>query len=76
MKNNQWIGWIKIKKVSNITKVQNIVQEMKNFHASPVGYQYQVFFTMKVDGNLATFASHIIANYLEKEIIKRHLKYS
>ena len=58
-------------KVYDIVKDHDIVQGMKNFHSAPVGYQYQIFFTIEVDGNLTTFESHKIANHLEKEITKK-----
>ena len=58
-------------KVYEIVKEHKIVQGMSNFHSAPVGYQYQVFFTIQVDGNLTTFDSHKIANHLEKEITKK-----
>lgn len=34
----------------------------------PVGYKYQISFTIFVDGNLKTFESHAIADRLEDEI--------
>lgn len=58
-------------KVYNIVKEHNKVLGMSNFHSAPVGYQYQIFFTIQVDGNLKTFESHKIANHLEKEITKK-----
>lgn len=56
------------KTVYDIVKGHDIVLGMTNFHSAPVGYQYQIFFTIQVDGNLKTFESHKIANHLEKEI--------
>lgn len=56
------------KAVYDIVKGHDIVLGMTNFHSAPVGYQYQIFFTIQVDGNLKTFESHKIANHLEKEI--------
>lgn len=54
--------------VYKIVKSHNTIKGIKNFHSAPVGYQYQIFFTIQVDGNLKTFESHKIANHLEKEI--------
>ena len=57
-------------------KVYEIIarhKEIKNvihFNSTPVGYQYQISFTIFVDGNMSTFDSHKIANDLEKEIDK------
>lgn len=44
---------------------------VSHFNSVPVGYQYQISFTIFVDGNLSTFESHDIANRLEKEIDKK-----
>lgn len=44
------------------------VKKIQHFNATPVGYMYQVSFTIFVDGNLSTYESHDIANRLEKEI--------
>lgn len=54
--------------VYEIIKDHDTVKGIKDFHSAPVGYQYQIFFTIQVDGNLKTFKSHEIANHLEKEI--------
>ena len=57
--------------VYEIIKDHDTVKGIKDFHSVPVGYQYQIFFTIQVDGNLKTFESHEIANHLEKEITKK-----
>ncbi len=67
------------KSISNITKekvyeIINSHEEIKkviHFNSTPIGYKYQISFTIYVDGNLSTFESHRIANDLEKEIIKK-----
>ena len=46
------------------------VKKVIHFNSTPVGYKYQISFTIYVDGNMSTFDSHNIANKLEKEIIK------
>ena len=56
------------KEVLEIIKKYDEVKKIQHFNATPVGYKYQVSFTIFVDGNLSTFASHDIANKLEKEI--------
>lgn len=56
--------------VCEIIKKHEEVKEISNFHSIPIGYQYQVVLTIKVDGNLTTFESHEIANHLEKQITK------
>ena len=64
------------KSISNDTK--DIVYEIINSHkeikkiqhfvSTPVGYKYQISFTIFVDGNMSTYKSHEIADKLEKEI--------
>lgn len=44
------------------------VKKIQHFNSTPVGYKYQISFTIYVDGNLKTYQSHEIANNLEKEI--------
>lgn len=58
-------------KVYEIIKTHKEVIKVNHFNATPVGYQYQISFTIYVDGNLSTFKSHDIANHLEREIEKK-----
>ncbi len=44
------------------------VKKVDHFNSTPIGYRYQISFSIFVDGNLATFESHAIADTLEKEI--------
>ena len=55
-------------KVLRIIDEHGEVLKIQHFNATPVGYRYQVSFSIFVDGNLSTFDSHEIANHLEKEI--------
>ncbi len=55
-------------KVLDIIKMHPEVKKIQHFNSTPVGYKYQISFTIYVDGNLSTFDSHEIANKLEKEI--------
>lgn len=55
-------------KVLEIIKMHPEVKKIQHFNSTPVGYKYQISFTIYVDGNLSTFESHEIANKLEKEI--------
>lgn len=57
-------------KVYDIIFKHKEIREVNHFNATPVGYKYQISFTIFVDGNLSTFDSHSIANGLEKEIDK------
>lgn len=58
------------KRVMNIIKNHDEIKKVIHFNSTPIGYRYQVSFTIYVDGNLSTFDSHEIANNLEKEINK------
>ncbi len=55
-------------KVLEIIKSHPEVKKIQHFNSTPVGYKYQISFTIFVDGNLSTFESHEIANNLEEEI--------
>lgn len=56
------------KKVIKILKSHKEVLGFQHFNSTPVGFKYQISFTIFVDGNLSTFESHAIADHLEKEI--------
>ena len=58
------------KEVLEIIKRHDEVLRVNHFNSTPVGYRYQISFTIYVDGNLSTFESHEIANKLEREIEK------
>ena len=55
-------------KVLDIISKYDEVKNIQHFNATPVGYKYQISFTIYVDGNLSTFESHEIANKIEREI--------
>jgi cation diffusion facilitator family transporter len=57
-------------KVYEIIKKHKEVVKVNHFNATPVGYRYQISFTIFVDGSLSTTKSHEIANKLEREIEK------
>ena len=58
-------------KVLDIINNYPEIKKINHFNSTPVGYQYQISLTIFVDGNLSTYASHEIANKLEKEIISK-----
>jgi len=58
-------------KVFEIINKHKEIKKIIHFNSTPVGYKYQISFTIYVDGNLSTFDSHKIANNLEKEIDKK-----
>ena len=55
-------------KVYDIINKHQEIEKVQHFNSTPVGYRYQISFTIYVDGNLSTFESHKIADDLEKEI--------
>ena len=57
-------------KVYEIINRHKEIKKVIHFNSTPVGYLYQISFTIYVDGNLSTYKSHEIADSLEKEIIK------
>ena len=59
-------------KVLDIIKKHQEVKKINHFNSTPIGYQYQISFTIFVDGNLSTYESHAIADKLEKEITKNN----
>ena len=59
------------KEVLEIIKNNKDIKGFRHFNATPVGYQYQISFTIFVDGNMSTYQSHQIADDLEKEIIRK-----
>lgn len=58
------------KEVFEIINKHEEIKKVTHFNATPVGYQYQISFSIFVDGNMSTFESHKIADNLEKEIGK------
>ena len=57
-------------KILDIINKHPQIQKIQHFNSTPVGYMYQISFTIFVDGNLSTFESHEIANNIEEEIDK------
>lgn len=57
-------------KILDIVKKYPDIKRINHLNSTPVGYQYQISLTIFVDGNMTTYASHDIANSLEKEITK------
>lgn len=55
-------------KVLDTIKKYNEIKKINHFNSTPIGYRYQISFTIFVDGNLSTYDSHAIADKLEKEI--------
>lgn len=57
--------------VYELIKKHKEIKKVIHFNSTPVGYRYQISFTIYVDGNLSTFESHDIADKLEDEIEKK-----
>lgn len=57
-------------KVLDIVKRYKDIHKVIHFNSTPVGYKYQISFTIYIDGEMSTYNSHEIANKLEKQIIK------
>ncbi len=55
-------------KVYNIINKYSEIKKVTHFNSTPVGYKYQISFSIFLDGNLSTFKSHEIANKLERDI--------
>lgn len=45
------------------------IKSINELSSAPVGYQYIIFLTIAVDGNMTTFDSHKLADNLEKNIV-------
>ncbi len=56
--------------ILDIVKLNPEIKDVISLISKPVGVNYLVFITIAVDGNLTTFASHDLADNLEKEISK------
>ena len=46
------------------------IKSINDISSAPVGYQYVLFLTIAVDGNMTTFQSHKLADKLEKDMTK------
>ena len=49
-------------KVYEIIRSHEEIKKVIHFNSTPVGYKYQISFTIYVDGSLSTFESHKIAD--------------
>ena len=54
--------------VINIVNTYKDVKAINGISSAPVGYQYVVFLTIAVDGEMTTFESHKLADNLETNI--------
>ena len=65
------LGKVVREKVYKIILSHADIKKFNHFNSTPVGYRYQISFSIFVDGNLSTFDSHEIADKLEDEIIEK-----
>lgn len=56
--------------ILNIVHAYKDVKTINEISSAPVGYQYIIFLTIAVDGEMTTFNSHALADDLEKDISK------
>ena len=56
--------------IVSIVNSNKEVKAINEISSTPVGYQYIVFLTIAVDGQMTTFDSHNLADKLEKDITK------
>ena len=54
--------------IINIVNTYKDVKAINGISSAPVGYQYVVFLTIAVDGEITTFKSHQLADKLEESI--------
>lgn len=52
-----------------LSKNYTDIKSIHDLSSTPVGYQYIVVLTIDVDGKMSTFASHSLADTLEKDIL-------
>ena len=56
--------------ILNVLHTYKEIKAINDISSAPVGYQYVLFLTIAVDGNMTTFQSHKLADKLEKDMIK------
>ena len=54
--------------IMNVIHTYKEIKNVNNISSAPVGYQYIVFLTIEVDGNMTTIESHKLADKLENNI--------
>ena len=56
--------------ILDLIKSYEKVKKFDSFSSAPVGYQYLIYFTIYVDGNMTTYESHKLADDIEIQITK------
>lgn len=54
--------------IIELSRIYDNIRKIESIASAPVGYQYIVFVTICVDGNISTFESHKLADNLEHDI--------
>ena len=54
--------------IIELSRIYDNIKKIESIASAPVGYQYIVFVTICVDGNISTFESHKLADNLEHDI--------
>lgn len=55
--------------ILDLVHINKEIKAINEFSSAPVGYQYIIFLTIAVDGNMTTFDSHQLADDLELNIV-------
>ena len=56
--------------ILDISKNYKDIKNINSITSLPVGYKYNIFITISVDGNMSTFDSHTLADNLENDVTK------
>ena len=56
--------------IFNLVHTYKEIKSINGISSAPVGYQYVIFLTIAVDGNMTTYESHKLADRLELDISK------
>ena len=64
------VEWVTKDTILNVLHTYKEIKSINDISSAPVGYQYVLFLTIAVDGNMTTFQSHKLADKLEKDMTK------
>lgn len=61
--------------IFDLARAYSEIKSVESLTSSPVGAKYMIFLTICVDGNMSTFASHELADSLEKNVNELDMVY-
>lgn len=61
--------------ILDLARAYSEIKSIESLTSSPVGAKYMIFLTICVDGNMSTFASHELADSLEKNVNELDMVY-